>query len=176
MGIDVLDINSAVEETTFENTSAEDGDHSDINLEEMSCDDFTSKNLDSGDDLESSELQLEVAEDDWTNYKETYVGFSPKAQVNGQQVENLVLEVQRSLDYYESQLGMGQITQLWIMGGDRDLKDLVDAMQPLLTAHIEQPDIADKLAKKVGVEVSNDVIDINKSVTALGGALAYVTR
>jgi MSHA biogenesis protein MshI len=176
MGIDVLDINSAIEETSFENASFEDGDHSDINLEEMSLSDFTSENSDSGDDFESSELQLEVAEDDWTSYKESYVGFSPKAQVNGQQLENLVLEVQRSLDYYESQLGMGQITQLWLMGGDTDLKDLVDAMQPLLTAHIEQPDIADKLAKKVGMEVPNDIIDINKSVTALGGALAYVTR
>jgi MSHA biogenesis protein MshI len=176
IGIDVLDINSAVEETTFENASAEDGDHSDINLGEMRLDDLTSENSDSGDNFESSELQLEVAEDDWTSYKEAYVGFSPKAQVNGQQVENLVLEVQRSLDYYESQLGMGQITQLWLMGGDRDLKDLVDAMQPLLNAHIEQPDIADKLAKKMGMEVSNDVIDINKAVTALGGALAYVTR
>jgi MSHA biogenesis protein MshI len=176
MGIDVLDINSAIEETSFENASFEDGDHSDINLEEMNLSDFTSENSDSGDDFESSELQLEVAEDDWTSYKESYVGFSPKAQVNGQQLENLVLEVQRSLDYYESQLGMGQITQLWLMGGDTDLKDLVDAMQPLLTAHIEQPDIADKLAKKVGMEVPNDIIDINKSVTALGGALAYVTR
>jgi MSHA biogenesis protein MshI len=121
-------------------------------------------------------LQFEVVDDDWAGYKEAYVGFSQKAQVNGQQVENLVLEVQRSLDYYESQLGMGQITQLWLMGGDRDLKDLVDAMQPLLTAHIEQPDIADKLAQKVGMEVSDDVIDINKSVTALGGALAYAAR
>jgi MSHA biogenesis protein MshI len=176
MGIDALDINSAFEKVTVEDASVEEGDHDDLNLEEMRLDDLTSENSNSGDDFESSELQFEVVDDDWAGYKEAYVGFSQKAQVNGQQVENLVLEVQRSLDYYESQLGMGQITQLWLMGGDRDLKDLVDAMQPLLTAHIEQPDIADKLAQKVGMEVSDDVIDINKSVTALGGALAYAAR
>jgi MSHA biogenesis protein MshI len=176
MGIDALGINSAFEKVTVEDASVEEGDHDDLNLEEMRLDDLTSENSNSGDDFESSELQFEVVDDDWAGYKEADVGFSQKAQVNGQQVENLVLEVQRSLDYYESQLGMGQITQLWLMGGDRDLKDLVDAMQPLLTAHIEQPDIADKLAQKVGMEVSDDVIDINKSVTALGGALAYAAR
>jgi MSHA biogenesis protein MshI len=174
MGIDALDINSAFEKVTVEDAAVEKGDHNDLNLEEMRLDDLTSENSNSGDDLESSELQLEEVDDDWAGYKEDYVGFSQKAQVNGQQLENLVLEVQRSLDYYESQLGMGQINQLWLMGGDNDLKDLVDAMQPLFTAHIEQPDIADKLARKVGIEVSDDVI--NKSVTALGGALAYVAR
>jgi MSHA biogenesis protein MshI len=103
--------------------------------------------------------------------QDAYVGFSAKAAVNDVQVGNLVLEVQRSLDYYESQLGMGQITQLWIMAGDIDLTPLVDAMQPALSAHIEQPDIAGKLVQKLGIKVSGN---INNSVTALGGALAYV--
>jgi hypothetical protein len=70
---------------------------------------------------------------------------------------------------------MGQITQLWIMSGDKDLTHLVDAMQPALTANIEQPDISCKLIQTLGIKVSND-ININKSVTALGGALAYVAR
>jgi hypothetical protein len=68
---------------------------------------------------------------------------------------------------------MGQITQLWIMAGGVDLTPLVDAMQPALAADIEQPDIAGKLVKKSGVNVSGN---INDSVKALGGALAYVAR
>ena len=102
-------------------------------------------------------------------------GFAPKAKVNEQQVQSLVLEVQRSLDYYESQLGMGQITQLWLMSGNVDLTHLVDAMQPALTANVEQPNILEKL-KHADIKIADSIEEMNSTVMALGGALAYVAN
>jgi MSHA biogenesis protein MshI len=166
MGIDFLGIND-------DGSVSEDNN---INLEEMKLDDISSEHSFIEGKVPLSELQLEAIDDELIIDQEAYAGFSPKPKVNEVQVENLVLEVQRSLDYYESQLGMGQITQLWIMGGNTDLTHLVDAMQPALTAHIEQPDISCKLVQKLGIKVPDDINDINKSVTALGGALAYVAR
>ena len=146
-----------------------------INLEEMSDDDFSSDNFD------EEEIGLDLVESDSIDEEgdlnideNAYVGFAPKAKVNEQQVESLVLDVQRSLDYYESQLGMGQITQLWLMAGDMDLSNLVEELQPVLTASVEQPDIKEKLSQSAGIHVSEKGFGINNSVTALGGALAYV--
>jgi Tfp pilus assembly PilM family ATPase len=164
MGIDILGINN-------DERVSEGSNHSDVNLEEMKLDNVSSELSFIEGDVDFSELQLEATEDELVIDQEAYVGFSPKAKVNEVQVANLVLEVQRSLDYYESQLGMCQITQLWIMGGNKDLTPLVDAMQPALSAHIEQPDILGKLVQESEIKVTGN---INKSVTALGGALAYV--
>jgi MSHA biogenesis protein MshI len=166
MGLDVLDINNNDDESISENSHG-----SDVNLEEINLDDVSREySFDKGE-VDFSERQVKTTDDELIIDQEAYVGFSAKATVNDVQVGNLVLEVQRSLDYYESQLGMDQITQLWIMAGDMDLTALVDAMQPVLTAHIEQPDIACKLVQQSGIKISGD---INQSVTALGGALAYV--
>lgn len=185
VGIDALDIQDEdePEQAAASNTTEEEVVDSaddivavnEINLEELSDDDFSSDNLDGeeiGLDLDDSALDTE--EDELNIDEGAYVGFAPKAKVNEQQVQSLVLEVQRSLDYYESQLGMGQITQLWIMAGDRDLSNLVDEMQPALTANIEQPNIAEKLNQGAGIRVAATRTGINNSVTALGGALAYV--
>ena len=182
VGLDALDIqidadaseDGVLEEADVETSTVEKEDRNEINLEEMILEDATSENLSIGDEVDLSELQLEVDEEELTLNQDAYIGFAPKAKVNEMQVEKLVLEVQRSLDYYESQLGMGQITQLWLMGGGIDLTHLVDSMQPVLTAQIEQPDIADKLQQQAGIKISDNVNDINRSVTALGGALAYV--
>ena len=174
MGIDALDLQlDEVMSEENEVDSIEEVARNEINLEEMVLEDKSIESLSLDDEVDLSELQLEDTEDELLVAEEAYVGFAPKANVNEQQVEKLVLEVQRSLDYYESQLGMGQITQLWLMGGSVNLTHLVDAMQPVLTANVEQPDIADKLQQK-GVKIADSVSDINKSVTALGGALAYV--
>jgi MSHA biogenesis protein MshI len=169
MGLDVLDINNN------DDSVSENSHYSDVNLEEMKFDDVSREHSFDEGDVDLTELQLEEIDEELVIDQDVYVGFSPKAQVNEVRVGNLVLEVQRSLDYYESQLGMGQITQLWIMGG-MDLTPLVDTMQLALAAHIEQPDIAGKLVQKLGIKFSGDVNNINKSVTALGGALAYVAR
>lgn len=191
VGIDALDIqtddeaeseavNTATTEVEVELEVLEDLDNAvvavnEINLEEMSDEDFSSENFNEeeiGLDLVESDT---VAEEDDLNIDESaYVGFAPKAKVNEQQVQSLVLDVQRSLDYYESQLGMGQITQLWLMAGDKDLSNLVEELQPALTATVEQPNIKEKLSQGAGIHVSDKGADINDSVTALGGALAYV--
>ena len=191
MGIDALDIQhdenvtaeadseevtSATDDVNAEDINAEDINAEDINAEELILEDGIEEISIINDEVDLSELELETVEENLVFDQEAYVGFSPKSKVNEQQVQNLVLEVQRSLDYYESQLGMGQITQLWLMGGNVDLTYLVDAMQPALTAHIEQPDIADKLQQQAGIKISDNVTDMNQSVTALGGALAYASN
>jgi len=125
------------------------------------------------EEITGEEIDLQL-DDAVGNIEEpTYVGFAPKAKVNEQQVQSLILEVQRSLDYYESQLGMGQITQLWLMAGDLDLSDVIDVMQPVLTASIEQPNIAEKLQQNTGIEIAAGCSDMNCKTLALGGALAY---
>ena len=123
-------------------------------------------------DTSLDELEAELS----TDVVDTYVGFAPKANVDTQQVDNLILEVQRSLDYYESQLGMGQITQLWVMANNIDLTPLVETMQPALAANIEQPNICKKLQQIDGITMPVNDGDINERITALGGALAYAAN
>lgn len=191
VGIEALDIAIESEELAseaLENTVSESDKRladtsidevvavNEINLADLTDEDF------SIDEINENEIGLDLIEESIIEGEElelnidenAYVGFAPKAKVNEQQMQNLVLDVQRSLDYYESQLGMGQITQLWLMAGDKDLTNLVDAMQPVLTAQIEQPDINEKLSQNAGIQVLHSTNDINNSVTALGGALAYV--
>jgi Tfp pilus assembly PilM family ATPase len=171
MGLSALDINNNDDQRTSENIN-----YNDVNLEYIKFDDVSKQYSFIEGEVDLPELQIEEIEDELFIDQDAYVGFSPKARVKDVQVGNLVLEVQRSLDYYESQLGMGQITQLWIMAGGVDLTPLVDAMQPALTAHVEQPDISYKLVNTSGIKNSGYVNNVNDSVTALGGALAYVAR
>ena len=133
-----------------------------VSLDEVSFDDVALNNTTSE---ESSDFETD-----------SYVGFAPKSMVNAEQADNLVLDIQRSLDYYESQLGMGQITQLWIIAGDTDLTNLVDAMQPALTTNIEQPNITEKIKGLADIKILKNENNINSSIMALGGALAYVAR
>lgn len=181
VGIEALDIQhieEAPEKTvnTGLNEHSDDVKHNEINLEEMIVEDEMNSDFILTDDVEISELQLEEgAEQDLVINEQEYVGFAPKAKVNEQQVQSLVLEVQRSLDYYESQLGMGQITQLWLMSGNIDLTHLVDAMQPALTANVEQPNILEKL-KHADINIADSIEEMNSTVMALGGALAYVAN
>ena len=181
VGIEALDIQhieEAPEKTvnTGLNKHSDDAKRNEINLEEMIVEDEMNSDFILTDDVEISDLQLEEdAEQDIVINEQEYVGFAPKAKVNEQQVQSLVLEVQRSLDYYESQLGMGQITQLWLMSGNVDLTHLVDAMQPALTANVEQPNILEKL-KHADINIADSIEEINSTVMALGGALAYVAN
>ncbi len=181
VGIDALGISDDLEKAIpAENESliepaAEAIAVNEINLAELTDDDFSSDGLNEEVDLDIADVdELEAIEAQLTIDETAYVGFSAKASMSEQQVQNLVLEVQRSLDYYESQLGMGQITQLWVMAGDRDLTSLVDAMQPALTALVEQPNLITKLSEVAGINISASSDEVNNTVTALGGALAYV--
>lgn len=111
----------------------------------------------------SDEAELDVSE---------YVGFAPKSKVNEEQLQNLILEVQRSLDYYESQLGMGQITRLWLTASGINLIDLVDAMGSGLTAKVEQPNFSE-LLNNLGIRLTDCDGQFNNMAIAMGGALAY---
>jgi Tfp pilus assembly PilM family ATPase len=178
VGVGALDLQHDNEESEKNdgaglNINIDDVKPNEINLEEMIVEDDMTSDFILTDEIEISELQLEEDEEDLVINEQEYVGFSPKAKVNEQQVQSLVLEVQRSLDYYESQLGMGQITQLWLMSGNVDLTHLVDAMQPALTANVEQPNILEKL-KHADINIAGSINEMNSTVMALGGALAYV--
>lgn len=172
-GIDALDLQSGADpiepEESDEAIVAVNGQSFDeLDLQELSLEETSEADLASNSP--NSELELELSAD---LEESTYVGFSPKPKVNEQHVQSLILEVQRSLDYYESQLGLGQVTQLWLMAGDQDLTDLVDVMQPALMAHIEQPNMADILKKNAGFAIAEECHKINCVSIALGGALAY---
>lgn len=180
VGIDALELQAEIEQVeVIENNEAV------IAVNELKLDDLTDEELSHeslNDDLDlelNLTLDSELSLDDDSNgelnefNENAYVGFAPKAKVNDQQAQNLILEVQRSLDYYESQLGLGQITQLWLIAGDRDLSDLVDVMQPALMANIEQPDIVEKLQQNIDFPVADDCLQLNCAVMALGGALSY---
>ncbi len=185
VGIDALDLQSEIVEEVIEEkpleAQVEESDTivavNEINLDDMKDEDITELEISElsivNEEIEGEDLDLQLNDEAKDIEEPAYVGFAPKAKVNEQQVESLVLEVQRSLDYYESQLGMGQITQLWLMAGDLDLSDVIDVMQPVLTASIEQPNIAEKLQQNTGIEVAAGCSDMNCMTLALGGALAY---
>lgn len=103
---------------------------------------------------------------------DSYVPFSGQSIVNEQELENLILQVQRSLDYYESQLGMGQITRLLLVSGSRDLTDLVGLMGDKLSVKIAQPDITKKF-NDFDFYIAEDIKELNSTAVAIGGALAY---
>lgn len=171
VGLDALNIQNDIDPNSRDINNRVD-DVEPLLLDEVSLGDETFEEA-IGSDLELEENDLEESLD---FEPDSYVGFSPKSKVNKEQAENLVLEVQRSLDYYESQLGMGQITQLWVMAGDVDLTYLVEAVQPILTAHIEQPNVVEKIKLLTDINIPNSEDNMNNSIMALGGALAYVTR
>jgi MSHA biogenesis protein MshI len=171
MGIEALDLQSDVEESPLVESDEEVVAVNELNIEELSDEEIAQNSL-------NDELELELGgELDIGNEEQfdesSYVGFAPKAKVNDLQVQNLILEVQRSLDYYESQLGLSQITQLWLMAGDQDLTDLVEAMQPALNANIEQPNMSDVFQQKAGITIAENCSNMNCAAIALGGAFAY---
>ena len=65
--------------------------------------------------------------------------------------DRLVLEIQRSLDYYESQMGQGQITQIVIVQRQHDTEGMLDALNELLTARVTALDIANHLYTSVAL-------------------------
>ncbi|MBL4796869.1 MAG: hypothetical protein JKY50_05620 [Oleispira sp.] len=125
----------------------------------------------------SEEIDLEVGpevdlEEENDFVVDEYVSFAAKENVNSQQLQNLTLEIQRSLDYYESQLGMGQINRLWLMSGNEDLTELVIAMGDQLSANVEQPDIT-KMLEEINFHIAGGHENLNSATMAIGGALAY---
>ena len=94
--------------------------------------------------------------------------------IDDQQTENLILEIQRSLDYYESQLGMGQISNLWVFSSQVDLSPLCEKIKPMIHTKTKQLDLNSSLPKAGVVDVSGTCKGLNQSLLSLGGALSYV--
>ena len=63
--------------------------------------------------------------------------------------DRLVLEIQRSLDYYESQLGRGQISRVVIAQRQHDTGGMARALDELLTAQVMSLNLADHLQSEV---------------------------
>ena len=124
-------------------------------------------------DLEADADRAAENENDTEIMIDDYVSFAGKEKVNEQQLQNLILDVQRSLDYYESQLGMGQITRLWLMSSDENLVDLVEMIAPRLSARIEQPNIGAML-QEMNFQLGSGSEGLNSSAIAIGGAAAHV--
>jgi MSHA biogenesis protein MshI len=56
--------------------------------------------------------------------------------------DRLVLEIQRSLDYFESQMGQGQITQIIIARRQHDTTGMTEALNEALTARVSALDLS----------------------------------
>ena len=83
------------------------------------------------------------------------------------QMENLALEVQRSLDYFESQYALGAADQLAVIVDDRALFDAFDAVaRTFLTVSSVRFDVM-RLATGSGVEPG----PLERGVTAVGAAM-----
>ena len=72
--------------------------------------------------------------------------------------DRLVLEIQRSLDYYESQMGKGQITKIVIVQRQHDTKAMVNALDQLLSAKVTSINLAEEL--EFDIEVSSEDLQI----------------
>lgn len=84
-------------------------------------------------------------------------------------IDVLALELQRSMDYFESQLGLGAIDQLWVM--KPDFVEITDALGEL-EDRINTP--VRLLSLESGFNRQEDESPLTASlIMALGGALSY---
>lgn len=86
--------------------------------------------------------------------------------------DRLILEIQRSLDYYESQMGKGQITHIVIAPRQNDGDAMCQALNELLQAQVSQLNIADFL--KGDVELTADLQQL--AMTTIGATLRGAKR
>jgi MSHA biogenesis protein MshI len=85
----------------------------------------------------------------------------------GAQMENLALEVQRSLDYFESQYALGPADRLSVMICDRELFDAFsDVARGFLTVPVERFDFG-----AIDVDEGVDLAGLDRGVTVLGAAM-----
>lgn len=84
-------------------------------------------------------------------------------------LENLALEVQRSMDYFESQLGMGSVGQIWAMVPD-DIE--MDTVLPELEQAVNTP-IRTLALDSVFNRMPAPSSLTASLATALGGSLSY---
>ena len=83
-------------------------------------------------------------------------------------VDHLLLEIQRSLDFYESEFGRSPVSRLLIAPSDAEVSSLVPYLQHNLTVDVQMFDFADRVACE---EFPPHAAQAN-SLTALGAALS----
>ncbi len=81
--------------------------------------------------------------------------------------ERLVLEIERSLDYYESQMGQSPITNILIAPGENDSDMLVKQLNDLMIARVAGLKLADELDS----ESEFPEILQQSCILAIGGAM-----
>ena len=84
-------------------------------------------------------------------------------------VQSLALEMQRSMDYFESQLGLGAVSQLWMLKSD--LVDVTDALGEL-EERVNTPVRLMSLESSFNRQEDDRPLTASLTV-ALGGALSY---
>lgn len=84
-------------------------------------------------------------------------------------IDALVLELQRSMDYFESQLGLGAVTQLWVMKPDgADLGNALVTLEERVNTSVHS------MSLETVVDYHGRDIDLTASLAiALGGTLSY---
>ena len=82
-------------------------------------------------------------------------------------MDALVLELQRSLDYQESQFGQGPVSAVFISGGSGHSSQLIDFAAENLTSSVGALQVGDRLA---GIEaIPKEQVD--RCLPAIGAAL-----
>ena len=81
--------------------------------------------------------------------------------------DRLVLEIQRSLDYYESQMGRPQITRIVVAQRQHDTRELTRELDELLAAQVAPLDLADFM--RGDEELTPDYQQL--ALTAIGATL-----
>ena len=95
-------------------------------------------------------------------------GFDPVAD-NSAFFDALFLEIQRSLDFYESQLGKGIITQLWYSPGLPYTADIGSFLSTQLGLNVSALDLSPlQLVDRIDEELDEQM---SMNVTAIGAAL-----
>ena len=98
------------------------------------------------------------------NVEEGGLSMQPNSRI-----DVLALELQRSMDYFESQLGLGAVSQLWMMKSD--LVDVTDALGEL-EERVNTPVRLMSLESFFNRQEDDRPLTASLAV-ALGGALGY---
>lgn len=81
--------------------------------------------------------------------------------------DRLVLEIQRSLDYYESQMGQDPVSQLLIAPRPNDTAEMVASLDQAMAVNVGVLDFASQLESRPGISAQ----DKEACMTAIGAAL-----
>jgi len=96
------------------------------------------------------------------------LSFVTEEDVNSQSIiDSLVLELQRTFDYYESHSRQAAISHLLILNNSQDVENIAELIQQRLGIDCHSVDLKD--AMTISSEISSNID--NKCIIAIGGAL-----